>query len=813
MSKCKPNYKNLQEIKSFSEQREVTVQLVEQACMNDEWLRHEVKSLDYRVSPSYRKRFSPILLDSLQSWGCVTTTDGEVIFNNSTSDEIHIDFDEHMNLVDEMQSTCDFETHTEGTDDDKTVTHRAILTTKELTEEFTGEKCLNENKHVNSFWYVGYDKTKPYEVRPDWLKQWRDLEIPSVARAQTFKCNKTGFVSSVSIKLENTGVTNSNWGSPLYVQIQDTVKKVVDKTKWDAKKKKSVPVYKNGQKVTETVYYPKGNPHNPLALGTYNPSHTTPGFISILFDKPVKLLKDHHYAICFYSPLSHPDHCPRIGGWGRNCFADKYEYGDAFLSERNGRNWIRYGKNDLDVKYQMGKYTPLDFCFQLNMFNKDEEYNGSGEEEAEYLYLKPIFSNPITSVKLSAQDTGDVSGGNVHIQYQVSQNGKIWTDIDKTTTKEFVNPTPMLFVRAKMWRDTSSPTVTPVIEKITLNLTMNLPNEFYARTEFYHPNTTPMLGASHWGRIYAPFECDKDTDCTVEIIQDKLSKDNFNIITAEELPELTSELDVDHTLISSDNLNERYQYLIDNPDVVDLLNTHNIYVKPYTDDQGVVHPFGWWTVNESGEREGGFKLTQCPAYPMLECTFEPTSGDTFYLGEWHDYIVDYTNDTVLFDEGLINEFPIGAMTFTYNPVFIQDLILSEVGDWIDSETGLLEQGLILDYFKETITVTSEHVLNKIVPLRVSPIDPIKELIVIPDEGDETELFEDVDFSINYVDKEIIFPIVNMDNASPIIKEGDVIQIVYTPNIPEKGLAIGYRGKRTNLNNQVRIKANYIEYKV
>ena len=36
---CEPKYKNLNRIQSFSEQRYVTVQLMEQACMNDEYLK------------------------------------------------------------------------------------------------------------------------------------------------------------------------------------------------------------------------------------------------------------------------------------------------------------------------------------------------------------------------------------------------------------------------------------------------------------------------------------------------------------------------------------------------------------------------------------------------------------------------------------------------------------------------------------------------------------------------------------------------------------------------------------------------------
>ena len=815
MSKCNPNYKNLNLIQSFSDQRYVTVQLMEQACMNDEWLRQQVKSLDYQVPPSYRKRFSPILLDAVQSWGCVISTDKEVIFNNSTSDRIDVDFDENMFRVDEMQSTCDYETFTSGDDDNKTIKKRAVLHTQEITEEFTGEKCLNQNRKVNSFWYVGYDKNQPYETRPDWLKNWRDLEIPSIVRAQTIKVAKTGYVSSISIALENTGVKGSNWGSPLYIQIQNCVKKTVKKTKWNAKTKKSEIVYKADGTTpeTETVYYPVASPHKPLAVATYNPNHTTPDFISVPFDKPVKLLKNHHYAICFYSPLSHPDHCPRIGGWGRNCHADKYANGDAFLSEKNGRAWIRYGKNDTKVDYKFGKWTPLDFCFQLNMFNKHDNYLGGGEDNAEYLYLKPILSNPITHLDILATDTGDTDG-DVHVKYEVSTNGRNWSEISKTNGVDFFNPTHMIFVRAKLWRDTSATTKTPNIESMTLLLTTNPAEEFYARTLPYPIKTAPMLGASHWGRIYAPFECDPQTECTVEIIREEPVKDNFTIITAEDLPTLPKEFNLDETKINSDDMSVRYQYLIDNPDIIDLLISKHILVKPYTDSGGTVHPFGWWATNSSGQRIGGIQLSDSPAYPMLECIVEPASGDTFSLSEWADYTVNYDDDLILFEVGIINELPPGALTVTYTPVFIQDLTLDEVGDWIDNETGLPEKGLILDYFKETIEVTSEHIANRSVPLRVSPLDPIKEVVIIRDDGDtEIELFEDIDFTIDYAKKQILFPIVNINNSSPIIQLEDVVQIVYTPNLPDTMISIGYRAKRTNLNNQVRIKSNYLEYKV
>ena len=83
MAKCNPSYKNLNEIQSFSEQRYATVQLMEQACMNDEYLKQEVDELGYLTPPRVRKRFTPILLDEQNSWGC-ELGNGVVDFSNQT---------------------------------------------------------------------------------------------------------------------------------------------------------------------------------------------------------------------------------------------------------------------------------------------------------------------------------------------------------------------------------------------------------------------------------------------------------------------------------------------------------------------------------------------------------------------------------------------------------------------------------------------------------------------------------------------------------------------------------------------------------
>lgn len=798
--KCKPKYKNLNLIQSFSEQKYATVQLMNQVCSNDEYLRQKVEELNYLTPPSVRKRFNPILVDEKQSYGQSISTNNEVMFSTSTQEEIYVDFTDES-FIDSELSTCKIES---VLDDNGTIIKRAILPKKQVSTLFKDTKHLSADGKINSWWYVGYDKAKNYQLRPDWIKSWKDGEIPSVCRAQTFKCVNGGVLEAISLSLQNNGVKSSNWGSPLYVQIWGTKTKQYDKTVWDKKKRKSVKI--SGK---ETIHVPNGNIHKPLAETSFNPSKMSPGFVSIVFDQPCKLETGKYYTICVFSPLSHYEHCPRIGGWGRNCDKTKYSDGDAFLSINNGRTWYRYGRNDLKVDYKFGKYTPQDFAFQLNIRRYGEEYDG----EENYLYLTPILTNPITHVSLSADDEGGTSASpNTFIVYEISTNGKVWTPISNQTIA-LETPSQLLLVRAKMWQTSPGNTQTPSIDNLRINLATQLPKEMYVRTHFYSPKTSPMLGANLWGRIYAPFKLDPDVDCTVEIIQNKLVTEHFDIITAEELDEYVW---IDGVNPPSDDLEEKYIYLINNPSVVQRLKEHNVYVKPHV-LEGTRYMFSF---------EEGLKFTNSPSYPLKQCMIQPRGEEYVQsYSEWFDYLFDYDNDilkfkTILNNQGNVNEdldlltnMPVGKLSVSYNPLFVDGLTIEEVGARINEDNGLNEEGLILDYFKEKIIISDEILETRRVPIRVAAVDPLKEIILNKDSDNEKILFEDIHFSMDYINNELIFEVNNTDTTSTLLKMGDELEIIYTPNLEDTGIAIAYHAHRKNTDNQCRIKSNYIEYKV
>ena len=343
----KPVYKNMHTVKSFSEQRAATVQVMERICENEEYLYQKSNRLEYLSPPAMRKRFNPVLVDPDKSHDYMITedvADGSKIlmFNSNLTHLISIDFND-MSLIDTVNSTVAFETYTNNTG----VHQRAILPHKTASSLNSDCKNFDNGDGINSYWYVGFDKNQPYQIRPDWIVNPFDPEIPSICRAQTIVIPegiqnnnvKSSYLESVSLFIESQGVNSSDWASPLYVQLWNVEFEDYPKTE-----------YSNNQNVEiggkETVYKPVGTPDAPLATAIFNPNETTPGFYNFVFDKPVKVNGGEHYAIVVLSPLSNWNHCPRVGGWGRNCLVAKDNGGDAFLSENNGRSWIRYGKND-----------------------------------------------------------------------------------------------------------------------------------------------------------------------------------------------------------------------------------------------------------------------------------------------------------------------------------------------------------------------------------------------------------------------------------------------------------------------------------
>ena len=765
MTKCPAKYKNLG-LMSFDEQKEVTIQMLRQICMNDEWLKEEIEKIKYETPAVSRKRFSPIPVDTANSYGYKISTNNDVVFDSSSDKEIEIDFTD-LSLIDLSKTDCVIES----------ILNNGEIVTQAKVPKITSESIDKSTRNyspwavkddkgniiggdmtANEHWYVGFDRNRHYETRPQWLENQLNNEIPSIGRAQTFKAKSTGLLESVVLNIKsNEGQDKHNTASPLIVQIRKTVEK-------------------------EGVLYPEelacdyDGKYTVLAQQKIRFTNTSPDIVSIKFDQPCTVTKNETYAIVVLSRLSHYSHCYWLGGWNKHCHADVYEDGNAFYTFNNGMTWILYGKDD-DVEYHQGRYAPQDFAFQCHIktfttgYDKDKDF---------WLYLKPIFSNPVKSVRLSQTDTGEASDGNLQLEYWGSNDGRNWRKFTNNRL-DFSTYTCMTFIKVRMRTKIND---TPLIEYLRVELDTDIPDEMYVRTHYYYPKTSPMLGANAWGRLNAPFTVEPSVSCEAEIIRDREVAEHFIIIEPKDIENFTWLGEINADKVTGKTNDQNYNYLVDNPGAITALKEHQIYVTGYTNNKGNYIP-GFFD---------SLDFISSPAYPILSCNLQPISGKTINYGEWYDFTFDYSEDKLTFFNDILNTIPAGTFTITYNPLFIDHLTNEEMP-------------LILDYFKETIQITEEMLTNRRVGLRAPCLDPLRDVYL-----NDEEILEDVDFTVDYNTNELIFPVLNTDDESTLLNLNDLLEVVYTPSLDDAGISIGYYAKRENIRKQCYIKPNYIEFK-
>ena len=760
---CPAEYRNLG-LNSFGEQKYVTADMLRQFCKNDAYLKKMVDKLEYLTPPAVRKVFSTIPVEELYSYGYNNENENKTItFDSNTHKILQFDFND-LDYIDIDKTTA---VRTSLISNNGVVQKFEVPRITESsvnndTRNYSPWTIRDEDGNVisddmtcNEFWYVGFDRNRHYETRPNWLQNMLNGEIPGISRAQTFKAKSTGLLESVVLNLQGT----NNTGMPLIVQIRKT-------------------------ELIDGIYVPVDSGVNHLAYQEVKFNNTDPGVYSVVFDHPCTVEKNETYAIVVLSPLSHPTNCYWIGGWNAHCHADVYEEGNAFYSFNCGYTWIRYGKDDEEVDYHQGKYAPQDFAFQCHIKELKTGYDSSQEF---YVYFKPIFANPIKEIMLASNCSGDTATEGHTLRFEVSQNGRTWQPISESGSLIFNNPTNVLFLRAIM---KSNGQVTPYIEDITLSLEMEVPTEMYVRTKAYSPPLTGILSANVWGRIYAPFKNDPNTECTVEIIREKEVMEHFIIIDPTDLINYANLPSLKDLNIASDITGKSESQIIDylegKPTLIARLRNENLYIRGFITD---------------------FQFKNKPAYPTLRCVLQPsTSGElNVNYGEWYDYLVDYDENTLTFFDDIL--LPKGTLSVSYNPIFIEGLNSNEVGLREDGT-----EGLILDYFEENIVVSEDMISNYRIDLRAEPVDPIRKVVINSESGtaNEYQLIENIDYHIE--EQAIILDIVNFDGESPRIQLNDIITIVYTPNLDDNSISLGYRASRINTDDKVVIEPNYIEYK-
>ena len=145
MAKCPAQYKNLG-LMSFDEQREVTIQMLRQICMNDEWLKQQIEKIKYETPAVSRKRFSPIPVDTANSYGYKISTNNDVVFDSSSDKEIEIDFTD-LSLIDLSKTDCVIES----------ILNNGEIVTQAKVPKITSES-IDKSTRNYSPWAVKDDK-------------------------------------------------------------------------------------------------------------------------------------------------------------------------------------------------------------------------------------------------------------------------------------------------------------------------------------------------------------------------------------------------------------------------------------------------------------------------------------------------------------------------------------------------------------------------------------------------------------------------------------------------------------------------------
>ncbi len=699
MTNCPKVYKNLQ-CESFGDRKKITSQMLRQFCKNDAYLYDQIKQLWDLTDPETRKRFyPPYYMDEANSYGIEShilkpcekvkydyleqvyrfsqKTQFTKILNFDVNDDgivsetadtvvekndnlLDLDYDtteRRLQVIREEDANGNPYSYLfpELTDKEVEYTSDAVdpeygyktdYVLKNTKKEVLGKAhkdayCSGpyKNWHCNTYWYVGYNHNKNYNVKNKWRKDPDSTDIPTICRAQTFTAESTGRVNKVSLNMKGS----KNTVSPCIVEIRTTNAKGYPTQKVLAR--------------TEKKFQHSGN-----------------SLEAFTFKEKAKVKKGTKYAIVIRSPLSNINHTYRLGGWAHTCFnsmkKEAYYKGDSFLSENNGKTWIHYGKND-NFCYAEGQHYPIDFGFEV--YVQPISYKGSKKKKKVttkvvikegiaattetlnykviekgdyYLYLKPILGNQIKSLQahINLNPTNSVSGYTGSVTWEwFNPETKAWESlIDQSTGVDFkyyddefrynyvklrlkmTIPEETLYYAdatelealksSNLWKTSVKDLNTNGVLKIDqINFTLQTepPVDAYLRTLFYHPPQDQMLPACIWSEVDTNFTIKGYAECEVDIVHEKTAIQHFLFyeITDEEIKEhfleFCNEYNINSSYTIANILTNRHEFAM----YLSELETPT-YLLPYYDKEADIE----YTFFED------IDMLHYAAYPIISCS-------------------------------------------------------------------------------------------------------------------------------------------------------------------------------------------------
>ena len=726
-------------------------------------------------------------------------------------------------------------------------------TAEQYTFDTTTGKVTSTIRGVEKYWNFGWRKFNHFWMYPLWLQDPfaenpNTPPIPTVARAFIITPRNSGILTRIRLMFN----VKNGAEDEVYVEIRTLTREGKPSTKILAREKTRIRGAK--QSLLHTINF-----STPPML---EKSKRYAVVLRAGFTSP-----DKSYGLGGWSYITYPGEA--LANIGKKTIAsvtnvhfkwkhifdfDDDIFSDVFWSIDNCVSWNKVHPVLEGILDGMGAR-----AFSYQTYIKPLKPNATLMDGESYAYWKPIKTNPIQSVQLVPSTQGE------KIEWEISTNMIDWHQVkhpnwsynfqeDGARHEKGQN---QLYIRAKITSTkTNNPASAPEITGLKVILKTIPAGTAYLKTLFYNPRFGNLLGPSMWSKLGIDVELKppktENVDVNVDVILNKIMKDTLicngrsmtfklsekpskplvrvtmlpsilylpqneeqitptiptptppeeNKKTLEALQTILTRIDGMYEKIKNNTTNttSHPQALIDlaahftnvdgiinklrcNPKSLLLLkdsvtpfkkldtcNTSECLLNSITILRNVILN----AINLIKTPEGKY-INVIPEISGRECT-------DLELTENRDYTVNYKEGTITLNDA----WGIGELKVEYYPLWIQGLKLEDFPFRMD---------FLKETFKNTQTLT----------LKTVPLDPIRSVEQYNKEKNEwTELTQERDYHVQYDEKKIII------HKNEGEKE---YRVRYTPYLVDEGLALAYRMKRENPEQQATIQSCYFQNRV
>lgn len=854
MTKCPKNYKNLG-LDTFGNKKKVTEEMLSQFCKNDSFLKNQINQIWDCTNPETRIWQNKIPYNAHESFSILEgTTEVTDEYGNISTKNCFLISDnttfsgssafKNFNTIDIAKTTARIDTA------------NGCAEIPVNTQTANVDACKNlgpwGNMHCNEYWYVGWNRANTYT--PDKFKgNPNSSSVPSVARGQTFVPTVTGKLRTITLNLK--GHADAEY--PLIVEIYKfpkasatTIPLAREEYRFSTTSQALVAInFKSPPNVTKDTKYavvvrsPLTSYEKAYAIGGWsNACYTTLATGDTYPAGGTYLSEDNAYHWISHGKLEDvPYHegaePPFDFAFGTvievttSEYPTNKDYEVVFKTQR--MNPITYAKiTPTQVLSTGGTITWYISQDGRNWIQLKEANNYSTTFETEdnphntYMFLKAVLR---TTNKAYTPQINYIS---IHCDTLKASKAYLKTELFKPRTS------PML--GASIW----SNCYLPYIAQPNTSVKCDLYRDMLVRDRFTIINPKDIINY--------PLEA--------EFVKEYYYRDRYNqihqileddVITAVDMTDDEAKIIANVRSTTAASIKSKYtdnHYLnLTDYEAESVAEAINTLLSKVTDDKTANEFITKYPLLIIHLRKHDIYITgtyQIPLknssiYPVHYASFKPTDSAAIALTENIDYLVEYDTETFQLsyngtkydledndvsyltflnpdetqvsttEKNSLYKLVPGDFLIEYNPVWIKGLTmgdfkkLDEDGNEVKSKDGYtIYNGFKLDVMTEKIVITkTKGLIDPTYMLRIQPLNALRKVMLNADTDDEAELYEDIDFTVDYDNKKIQL---KYDNFN----EGDIITVKYTPNLTDTGLGVAYRLSRTNTDNQAYILPSY-----